>query len=86
MAKKYNYIQQAVDCITNLDDFHPKEIIGCTEDEINNLEKLLGEHYYIPEAYVEFLEWGGHGIVEMLSRANFYYSKIYDDLFGFQYI
>jgi hypothetical protein len=46
---KYNYIQAAVDVLTNIDDFDPREFRGCSHDEVRKLEELIfkdDKHYW----------------------------------------
>ena len=71
----YEYIQDAVDCINRINCIDKREIRGCSFEEIENLRDLLDPHP-LPLAYEEFLEFGGHGIADLLQTSNFYYDDV----------
>jgi hypothetical protein len=74
---EYKFIRDSVDILTGADDFDEREFRGCSEAQIEALEKLLPEYFYLPESYYEFLKFGGNGISNMLSNTDFYFSQIY---------
>lgn len=71
----YEYIQDTVNCINDIDCIDNREIRGCSFAEVEHLKALLNPHP-LPLAYEEFLEFGGHGIVDLLQTSNFYYSDV----------
>lgn len=75
---EYQFIQNSVDLLKNVDDFDEREFRGCSESQIEALEELLPEYSYLPESYYEFLKFGGNGICNMLKGTNFYFPQIYN--------
>jgi len=82
---EYQFIKESVDLLKAVDDFDERDFRGCSETEIEALEKLLPEYVYLPEAYEEFLKFGGHGICDMLRGTDFYFSYLGEELFLFYY-
>lgn len=74
---EYQYLKEAIEIIKSIDDFDPREFRGCSEEEIDALNDIFSIEYTIPDAYEEFLCFGGHGIANMLRGTRFYYNDVY---------
>ena len=70
---EYKFIGDSVNLLRGVEDFDERAFSGCSEAQIEALEKLLPEYFYLPESYYEFLKFGGNGIFTMLTSTNFYF-------------
>ncbi|MDC7232908.1 MAG: hypothetical protein PQJ58_06725 [Spirochaetales bacterium] len=74
---KYKYINKVVELVEQLEWLDPREIIGCSEQEIDALDDLFDEGFFLPDSYGEFLKYCGHGFGNILQRESFFYNDIY---------
>lgn len=72
----YSYIQSFVNAINQIENFDPREIIGCSEEDIAKLNHCLPEGSMLPESLVEFYKYCGHQIAYLLPFDNFYFDSI----------
>ena len=70
------YLDESIQKIRNLNAFEDWEFRGCSDQEIQALEQELPNHLRLPGAYVEFLQFCGHGLAFFLQGDDFFYSHI----------
>lgn len=70
------YLDKSIEKIKNLNAFEDWECKGCSNQEIQALEQELPNGLKLPGAYVEFLQFCGHGLGFLLQGDNFFYSHI----------
>lgn len=70
------YFQRIRDELQELDEFDHREIQGCSDLEIKNLESLHPANLYFSLSVREFLSWGGKQIVYMRPATGFYMKTI----------
>jgi len=74
---EYKFIGDSVNLLRGVEDFDEREFRGCSKAQIEALQDLLPEYFYLPDSYYEFLRFGGNGICDMLSGTDFYFPQIY---------
>jgi hypothetical protein len=70
------YLDESIEKIKNLNTFEDWEFKGCSDQEIQALEQELPNRLKLPGAYVEFLQFCGHGLGFFLQGDDFFYSQI----------
>ncbi|BAZ27653.1 hypothetical protein NIES4074_00800 [Cylindrospermum sp. NIES-4074] len=70
------YLDKSIEKIKNLNAFEDWELKGCSDQEIQALEQELTNGLTLPGAYVEFLQFCGHGLGFMLEGDDFYYPHV----------
>jgi len=74
----YKFIKKTVDLFKADGNFDEREFRGCSKTRIKSLEEFLPPLYpYIPEAYYEFLTFGGNGICDILYGTDFFFPQVY---------
>lgn len=76
MEYKYKYLNSTIQAFREGGLIDPREVIGCTEEEIVYLEGIHPCTAKLPEAFREFLQYGGHKIGNLRVALGFYYDFI----------
>jgi hypothetical protein len=73
-----------MDYLKEIKKFHTENIepytgkpIGCSQDEINELEKYFG--YFLPEAYRQYLEWMGRDFKGVFVGSDWFITNVLDN-------
>ena len=65
--KHFKYIEKEIMLFEQMRAAFGGEVIPCTETEVNELESMLPKPYHLPEAYKEFLLYGGHRMADVFN-------------------
>src|SRR5687767_12061014 len=68
------YIEKVKDLVKELGHLAEDQIIPCSEEEVNRLEKLL--KFKLPLAYREFLLWAGYKLGNVNLCNSFSYNNV----------
>jgi hypothetical protein len=72
----YQYLESVIQTFRAGGLVDPRETFGCTEEEIAYLEAIHPFQTKLPEAFREFLQYGGKNIGDLRVAAGFYYDFI----------
>ncbi|HEY9640453.1 MAG TPA: SMI1/KNR4 family protein [Coleofasciculaceae cyanobacterium] len=67
----FMYLDRLKNLVKSLDGIESRDILACTEDEVNQLEQEMGLTF--PKAYREFLLWCGKRLGKVVWDDRFYY-------------
>ena len=71
--KHFKYIKKEVAIFEQLKNAYDCKVVPCSEAEVNELESMLPDSYYLPMAYKEFLLYGGHDMGRLFNSVDFSY-------------
>ena len=72
--KSLNYIKKEVAIFEQMIAVFGGKVVPCTMDEVIELESMLPNSYHLPEAYKEFLLYGGRGMGSIFNVVDFSYN------------
>ena len=71
---QFKYLKEVIVIFEKFVDEFGGEVIGCTHEEVDLLESMFSPFYHLPNAYKEFLIYGGKRM-----------GKLYGQIFDFTY-
>jgi hypothetical protein len=70
--EQFQYLNKIITEFEKLIQEFGGEIKPCTQEEVEQLESLLSDSYYLPAAYKEFLLYGGKKMGDIFSGGCFF--------------
>jgi hypothetical protein len=64
-----------IDLVNRTDEFHIREVVPCTVEDIINLQMVHPLQLPLPLCFVEFLKFGGRKIADWNPASGFYYDS-----------